>query len=734
VVGAEDTAYDYPIKFDITFECTSSTEPDAVTSTWGWAAIDVNNDISFIKLDTSKTTLRESTADEAGMWLVYLYTNRAIGTEAGTVIDIQVDGTTFVDGATMLGRGSESQVLVAIPLENLQVKEETTTITIPQQPNVVFDGNVATVNIVKPFTFYLYSNGSFGLLEDADGTVSGDANGDNKINSKDLVCLKKYLANSEDVQHGQHILKVSGADVNADAYIDKNDFNKLYEYLLEGWTVEGLSYEAGTQYPVYLDDEDIQLAAYQGPKTLTESGVDDLTNLEAEFRKYKEAGFNTIIHEADCAYSSQLGPDMWYKLKQYMRMAQKYDLKVLISSQELNDYLMNGNEGAEDAANWKYSVDRLIAFMQGKENNCVESPTYGSDTEVVVFDNFAGFVMADEPNNESVIMLRYATAKEYLNDAYSAAYNGRQPVLFYSLESYESEMFTTISGVIGSWAYNKKVSTNYNSHSAFLANYGNITGNITVDRYPFRLDDMAGSLSPQDPDSGDGASYLDAGWLYQLELMAMQGKANAVSTGVTLQTSAFMHPSDSRRKINSVADVKFEVYSALAYGVNSVNYFTYNLPENPPDGEEYTYAMANDVIAYNAVKTVNNEISKFDYVLKEYDWMATKYYGTSKDGLFDKLAQNTSLPNIISVETSNAGIVSHMYDFEKALDGYWLVNTTNPEDNLSNTVSVTFDSVFTEAIVFVDGQRELVNLKSGVYTAELEAGEGVFVIPLKIEQ
>ena len=61
--------------------------------------------------------------------------------------------------------------------------------------------------------------------------------------------------------------------------------------------------------------------------------------------------------------------------------------------------------------------------------------------------------------------------------------------------------------------------------------------------------------------------------------------------------------------------------------------------------------------------------------------------------------------------------------------GVYLLN-----NNTTNTVTVTFDSVFTEAIVFVDGQRELVNLKSGVYTTELEAGEGVFVIPLKIEQ
>ena len=738
VVAADDTtAYHYPIKFEVTFECTASTDPDSVGATWSWTVIDVNNDMSFIRIDTKETVQRESD----GTWLIYLYTNRSIAgvDDEVATITAKVGDVTYTSAVPMYRQSDSQRMLIALSQEQLSVNESgAVEITIPKQPNIRLQSSGNIVNIANAFTFYLYSNGSFGLLGDSDGTSAGNVNGDDVIGSQDLVCLKKYLADHTDVNHTEHTLKSGGADANGNGYIEETDIIKLYEYILEGWTVDGMSYEAGTQLPVYLDDEDIQLAAYQGPRTLTIDGTDDLTSIEEEFRKYKEAGFNTIIHEADCAYSSQLGSDMWYKLKQYMRKAQKYDLDVLISSQELNDYLLNGNEGTgtEDTANWKYSVDRLIDFMLGQGNNNITSSTWGADTEVVIFDNFAGFVMADEPDNESAIMERYKTAKAYIDEEYSEAFGGRKPVLFYSLESYESELFTTISGlnILDTWITEKKVTTDFSKHSTFLANYGNITGSATVDRYPFRIDDEDGEFSLQDPDDGEGGNYLDAGWLYQLELLATQGKANGFATGITLQSTAFTHPSDARRKINSVADVKFEVYSALAYGMHSVNYFTYNLPTNPPKGETFSDAMADDNTAYTAVQTVNNEISKFDYVFNDYDWVSTKHYGSSSDGLFDKLASNDSLPNITSVDATNAAIVSHMKDYEKYLDGYWVVNVTDPEDNLSHTVTVTFDTAYTKAIVFVDGEKKIVNLTNGVYEANLEAGEGVFIIPLKIAQ
>ncbi len=40
VVAADDTTYSYPVKFEITFECTGSSDPDLVTSTWIWKVIE----------------------------------------------------------------------------------------------------------------------------------------------------------------------------------------------------------------------------------------------------------------------------------------------------------------------------------------------------------------------------------------------------------------------------------------------------------------------------------------------------------------------------------------------------------------------------------------------------------------------------------------------------------------------------------------------------------------------
>lgn len=62
-------------------------------------------------------------------------------------------------------------------------------------------------------------------------SVPGDANGDGKVNSKDVITLKKYLANLDMLTNTSTVTVFAGADFNADGKIDSKDIIALKKYI-----------------------------------------------------------------------------------------------------------------------------------------------------------------------------------------------------------------------------------------------------------------------------------------------------------------------------------------------------------------------------------------------------------------------------------------------------------------------------------------------------------------------
>lgn len=62
-------------------------------------------------------------------------------------------------------------------------------------------------------------------------SVPGDANGDGKINSKDIITLKKYLANLDTLTNTSTVTVFAGADFNADGKIDSKDIIALKKHI-----------------------------------------------------------------------------------------------------------------------------------------------------------------------------------------------------------------------------------------------------------------------------------------------------------------------------------------------------------------------------------------------------------------------------------------------------------------------------------------------------------------------
>ena len=599
--------------------------------------------------------------------------------------------------------------------------------------------------------------------------VLGDVNGDLELDTRDIVRYKKYLSDKSTDIH-----TVSG-DANESGKIDARDISTLIEYLFEGvlFTKGGKNTHAVTGIPYYADDIDISLGAYHGPRAANHmdytyeslsnngvgSGVLNTTSYltSAEFKRYADAGLNTLIHEADGIYASataKIGAGVNNQdFQTYMELAHKQGLDVYVTSQGLNSYLKpegygstpvgadfneDGNlydNGVADTATvdetrwgWDYDGNGTLdtsatlseifyytdEITDGNGKTILEADIEELLDFVVDkgYDNFKGFVMADEVYDG--MSENYTKAVELIKA------EGKERGLTLSVIGSQYP-----SSATGSKDSSGKYYIPKNGYESYIQKFGNAAGNFIFDRYPL-LKNIAKDKT---------ITYsLDTGWLTNLETVAEQGKAGGFSTGVTLQsyggewwsTTYQWYGKNLRRDPISDADIQFQVYTALAYGMKKINYFTYW--EHPIQTKEYyTSCMVEygenggvETDVYRYVQTANKEIKKFDHVFLDYDWQETLSASDSKDtkGCVSTWSQTTDV------------ILSRMYDKKKQLDGFWLVNASDPIKDTKKTVDVTFADA-TKAIVFADGEKKIVSLSNGKYETTLAAGEGQFVIPIQ---
>lgn len=471
--------------------------------------------------------------------------------------------------------------------------------------------------------------------------------------------------------------------------------------------------ETGAYTPVYLDDTEITLAAYRGP------GTDG-------FALYKAAGFNTLIADGaddSVSFSSEgehimgAGSGAWTNVKSYMDAAKDTGLNVYMASEALNAYLKNVQATKMDQSASFTVTDDLM--QQDLTQMLVGTGTTHAGIGLADYDNFKGIMFADELDYTSLSY--YTTAAQFMKSI--------NPDLetFGSFESYGSDIGTD----------------DYELFATAFAG-ASTQKSFTYDYYPYY-----GGVEKEWLGFGNGGytynydekfASWQTDWLSKLERVAGYGKKGDFDTGITLQSSSWKNTADKVIFANpdTKAEIGYQVYTALAYGMKSINYFLYCEPKTAIKGEEYVGAlvMRNDdgttstTATYDSAKEVNTEIKKFDHVFLDYDWVSTIKLGSSTQ--LTGLAGGSSDRISNSSVSAGSAIIGCMYDSEKALDGFWIVNATAPTDNTTSTVNVTFNNA-TRAMVYnpaAGDYGKLVSLTAGAYTATLASGAGQFIIPL----
>lgn len=470
---------------------------------------------------------------------------------------------------------------------------------------------------------------------------------------------------------------------------------------------EEISLDVPDGVPTYEDDEYIELAAFCGPRRAgyviwNESGPGhpddpeegwDTFITEKDFKDYMDAGFTYVMDEGDANYIPNFEGS---ECQKYMEIAEKLGIPVVVFSSHLS-YMASTPDYRLTEDN-KQFLDKMIEDLS--QYKC-----------------FKGITVRDEP--DASWAKTFKSIQDYI-------WSKNPDIYFFTCMLPIYGKVTSFSSAGGS-----DVEAAYKD---YIRAFADATGTFAYDHYPLYIDPI------RDLTSVKSDYYLN------YELVARDAKEHGYPTGMVVQSSSWgpkggEYASSHPRRTDKKADIAFQVYSALAYGAKYINYYTYWEHWSQGDNS-YVYdsmvmypekngqeAVKTDT--YYAVQTVNKEISKFDHVFLKYDWQGSIAVVPVPDEMSAMLScvKDYTSPRIKEVKSTDETLIGCMKD-EKGYDGFWIVNATDPGKNLSNSVTITFKEA-TSAICYIEGEETKIELKDGSYTFDLEAGEGVFVIPVK---
>lgn len=532
----------------------------------------------------------------------------------------------------------------------------------------------------------------------AKGTgTPGDANADAVVDVRDLIRMKRYTGLSK--------VSMDDSDMNTDGQINEADVSLLKQLLIGKIEFSGGANITGL--PDYsLSEAVIPLGAYAGPRKAgaeywgTASDRVSRNNsyvTEAGFRDYADAGFNFVFAEHDGVYENTEEMDT------YMKAAASQGINVYAFSSTLTRMLR--------------STDGLTA----QDKNFLDTLV----RDLSEYDNFKGLMMADEPLYSQLD--KYTVTAEYLRslkpelDLFTSGYS-----MYVSKKAFSDDENADL----------KKV------YSAYADKLGNALKNFCYDFYSFR-EDVNVSTSPAEITNQSVRSE----WFQNLEMAASAAKGK-YDTGITVQSHGTRNPNPGENytayRNPTKNDISFQVYSALAYGMKQITYYTYwehfaqsNVGKFStamimwedywdPDSKPYKTEL------YYGVQEVNREILAFDHVFMNFNWQGTvAYKGADSDGMLAKISPY-SAPRIQALTGDNDVIIGCLKD-QNAYEGFMMVNATDPYDNKTASGTVTFRDA-TNAVVYIHGQAQTVTLDQGVYNYTLTPGEGVFVIPYIMDE
>ncbi len=411
---------------------------------------------------------------------------------------------------------------------------------------------------------------------------------------------------------------------------------------------------------------------------------------EEQYRLMKEAGFTKVLalyegRKASAETDALVALAICEKLglEYYALDINFYNFVRKAVSPELYE-----SNGATLKSNWEEIAEELIANMFNDELLYIDSPAYAG--------NFA----SDEPSMAELQMMvtQIKLYNKYVG--YNAFYGGE-----------------AIVNLLPSYATAEQLGGTYVQYlDYYFENLAPLLGYACFDFYPIRNKIYLGFINSR---------YIQEQHLYNLQLVAQYCEQYGVEMRTFVQ-SLTVEDGAGVEKVTEIDELRFQIYSALAFGSQEIIYYTYTASD---DTEDETKALVNFYTGatstmYNWAKTVNNEVAAFGEMYTDYNWEKTYFNDTgSTCSQANAMVSKESYSKVSSTVDTLTGVFTHKNTGKAA---YMLVNYTDPYNTSSSgSVTLAFDTATTVEI----WQNGVATTQTGTsITVTLGAGNGAFVV------
>ncbi len=467
--------------------------------------------------------------------------------------------------------------------------------------------------------------------------------------------------------------------------------------IMTGCETTGNGIEPG-ELPVYASDKKFEVGMWVGisdkivqyDENGKKTGERPLTDaeFEARYTEIAEAGFTIAFP----GYEVMLDGGA-YNLKA-LEAAHKAGIRQMLGDDQLRQLLFNAK-------------NRIDANVITREQ-CVQEvrEVLKKYTESEYASALCGFMIKDEPGANMFDMLSFAEGIFHEAAPDLMFYVNMFPVI---ADPYQ------LSGEAGTTVrYRDYLQRWFNKMPDSYVSY---------DHYPLY-------------GSGISETSFEKSFLYNMDVMQqlIAAEGNNRELWTFLQSISF---GSKNRELRSKADASMQALSAVAYGVDCIQWFCYTCPP-PSDGATQ---FGNNALldrnyektpAYGYVQAANGEVQALMPYLGNFEWkgvMLSKVYDDTENFGFlenspNVITEDKTLTAFSSSEDAFAGV----FEDKEGRRGYLAVNFTDPGKNLSNTVKMTL-SGYGGAIVVKNGKSSTVRLDNGKLTLDLKSGEGALVIP-----
>lgn len=213
----------------------------------------------------------------------------------------------------------------------------------------------------------------------------------------------------------------------------------------------------------------------------------------------------------------------------------------------------------------------------------------------------------------------------------------------------------------------------------------------------------------------------------------IENENDKVLTNFCIQT--FNSENTKWRDISSQADVTFQTNLAMAFGAKSLQYYLYRASSG--DAGIINQNTQQPTVMYPWVKEANRQAQLLASTILCFNWVGAKTFAGTQlssdytvegfDAIKDRELEKFALVSEVSARLDT--VISEMED-KSGNKAYMVVNFSEPSLSQTDYVMLTFEKGVKEAIVYIKGEPQTMEVINGKLQLKLEAGDGAFVYPV----